>query len=27
MRHVPIIGDYQDMVGPPRAFAHGMHES
>jgi hypothetical protein len=24
---MPIIGEYQDVVGPTRAFAHGMHES
>jgi len=27
MRHMPIMCDYQDVVGPTRAFAHGMHES
>jgi NAD(P)-dependent dehydrogenase (short-subunit alcohol dehydrogenase family) len=27
MRHMPIMCDYQDAVGPTRAFAHGMHES
>ncbi len=27
MRQMPIIGDYQDVVGPTRAFAHGMQES
>jgi hypothetical protein len=27
MRYMPVIGDYQDVVGPMRAIAHGVDES